>query len=158
MGSRKEAQITTDPAQWRRALLVGISDREAVMLYDSGMAALEQRGQADYVNAMLLRDAALWTQDIAKLRRKISEAIRTDRETEDAALRAMMRNKAMAEKARREILDGLLLTPQRPRGRPRKDGGEMEGAEESADAWESFDDPAEGKTASDDGFARGGGL
>lgn len=146
MGKRKEAFAPADPEQWRRGLLYGISDREAVMLYDSGMAALISRGQADYVNAMQLRDAAIWTQDIGALRRKISEAVRTAQDADGAAIRTLIRNKAMAEKARREILDGLLLTPQKPRGRPRReDASTEEDAGEANDAWEDFDKPNGGE-------------
>ncbi len=140
-GKRKE-RVSDDPREWRAALLIGVSLSSAIMLYDNGMAALTERGQASYFAAMQLRDAALWTQDIEAMREEIRLAMRGGQvEADGGRIRTLMRNKATAEKARRDILDALLLTPQRPRGRPRREGEPEEEAEDAYDAWEDFDKP-----------------
>lgn len=141
MAGKKKERVSDDPHEWRSTLLVGVTQPIAIALYDNCMAELTARGQANYFAAMQLRDAALWTQEIEELRDAIRMIKRGASGAGDGDPRIQMRNKALAEKARRDILDALLLTPQRPRGRPPREGAPEEESVDEGDAWEDFDKP-----------------
>ena len=139
MGRRKGAKaLSVD--DMRDTMLRGISSEQAVMLYDSCMKQLADRGDASYIAALQLRDAAQWTEAIADIQRELIRVSR-DPNVSSATVRGMMRNKQAAEEARRRILDGLLLIPQRPRGRPRTDEEKRDQDESEGDAWDDFDLP-----------------
>lgn len=146
MPKRKDAELM-DGAKRREVLLLGISDRTAVQLYDEAMAQLAERDQATYASAILLRDAAQWTVTINEIQDALHKAVRCS-EPDEKRIAALIKNKERAEDARRRILDGLLLTPQRPRGRPpgQRTAGAAEDEPED-DGWDDF-----GKTASAGGF------
>ena len=140
MAKRKEAQALT-PEATRQAMLRGIGDEAAIFLYDQAMMALESRGQADFIAALQLRDAAQWTVAINEMQDELRKLVRSG-EADEKRIAAIIKNKQAAEDARRRILDGLLLTPQRKRGRPeeprpqREEDGSGAAAE---DAWAAFD-------------------
>lgn len=140
MARRRAAEDLT-PESVRQAMLRGVTSEAAIFLYDQAMMALETRGQADFMAALQVRDAVQWTVVIDdmqdKLRRQAASA-----EPDDKRTAAIIRNKQAAEDARRRILDGLLLTPQKKRGRPEgaKPEREAEGTD-ADDAWAAFDGP-----------------
>lgn len=139
MARRKEARDLT-PEETRQVMLRGISDEAAVFLYDQAMMALESRGQADFMAALQLRDAAQWTAAINEMQEDLHRQASAC-EPDDRRIAAIIKNKQAAEDARRRILDGLLLTPQKKRGRPEepKPQREDDGAANAQDAWEAFD-------------------
>lgn len=145
MPKRKDAEMMDERKQ-REVLLSGISDRTAVQLYDACMEQLQGIGRATFAAGLLLREAAQWTATINEIQTSLRRAVAADAQDEKR-IAALIRNKERAENARMRILDGLLLTPQRPRGRPpRADGGAEDEMPED-DGWDDF-----GKTASDGGF------
>lgn len=143
MAKRKEAQ-DLKPEEVRQAMLRGVNSEAAIFLYDQAMMALEVREQADFMAALQMRDAVQWTVVIddmqAELRRQVAYS-----EPDDKRIAAIIKNKQAAEDARRRILDALLLTPQKKRGRPEEPklqrGEEPTGAD---DAWEAFDQAGSG--------------
>ena len=139
-----------DATEQRAAMLAGISDRAAIALYDEAMATLEGRGQADFTAALQLRDAAQWTVRIGEMQHALRLQIDAE-DPDDRRVVAIIKSIQLAEDARRRILDGLLLTPQRPRGRLPKNP-EAAPAQEPPedDGWDSF-----GKTVIADGFEDG---
>ena len=145
MARRNEARELT-PEGTRQVMLRGIKDESAVFLYDQAMMALESRGQADFIAALQLRDAAQWTTAINEMQDELHTLVRSG-EADEKRIAAIIKNKQAAEDARRRILDGLLLTPQRKRGRPEepKPQREDDGSDAAAqDAWAAFDGPDAG--------------
>ena len=141
MARRKEARDLT-PEDTRQVMLRGIGDEAAVFLYDQAMMALESRGQADFIAALQLRDAAQWTTAINEMQDELHTLVRSG-EADEKRIAAIIKNKQAAEDARRRILDGLLLTPQKKRGRPEENKPQREddGAAAAADdAWAAFDE------------------
>ncbi len=112
-------------------------------MYDEVLAELEARGQANPATCEQLACAAQWMQEAYAAHRQIAHLRRKeDEEGKIAArIRALMRNKAMAEGEARKIFDDLLLTPQRPRGRPPRAEAPQE--EEDDGGWDTFDEEAE---------------
>lgn len=145
MGKRKEAELL-DADKQRDAMLSGIKDKAAIQLYDEAMAQLEQRDQATFAAALQLRDAVQWTVTINEIQSALSSALRSY-DPEEKRIAQLIKHKQAAEDARRRILDGLLLTPQKPRGRPPKGEKTAEDDTPEDDGWDDF-----GKTASDGGF------
>ena len=139
LARRKEARALT-PEDTRQAMLRGVDDEAAVLLYDQAMMALASREQADFMTALQLRDAAQWTVVINEIQHKL-HALIGDEEMGEKRIAALIKNKQAAEDARRRILDGLLLTPQKKRGRPEEPKPQRGGDDPSAadDAWEAFD-------------------
>lgn len=127
-------------------MLSGVKDKSAIQLYDEAMAELETRGQATFAAALQLRDAVQWTVTINEIQLAISASLRAF-DPDDKKTAALIKTKQAAEDARRRILDGLLLTPQRPRGRPPKVQSAPEDEPPEDDGWDDF-----GKTASAGGF------
>ena len=146
MAKRRAAEELT-PERVRQTMLSGISDEAAVYLFDQGMMALAAKDQANFMTALQLRDAAQWTVTINTMQAELRKMI-TGGEVGEKRIAAIIRNKQAAEDARRRILDGLLLTPQKKRGRPEGVKPEREGGEETEaeDAWAAFDE-----APSDDG-------
>lgn len=145
MARRKEARELT-MEDTRQIMLRGISDEAAVFLYDQGMMALACREQDDFMAALQMRDAAQWTAVIGEMQSELQALIRSG-EADEKRIAAIIKNKQAAEDARRRILDGLLLTPQKKRGRPEepKPQREGDGGEAAADdAWAAFDEPPAG--------------
>lgn len=136
MGARKDA-VLMDGNEQRTAMLSGIKDKTAVQLYDEAMAQLETRGQATFTAALQLRDAAQWTVTINDMQQALSSALRSF-DPDDKKISLLIKYKQAAEDARRRILDGLLLTPQKQRGRPPK--AERPAQEElpEDDGWDDF--------------------
>jgi len=122
----------------RAAALKGITCPVAIALYDEGMEALKARDADTYMAALQLRDACVWTEVIEEIGKKLRRAMASGEESE-AQVRTLMRGKAAAEAARTKILDSLLLTPQRPRGRPRGEDAGEKAAGAGMDAWDAFD-------------------
>ena len=147
MPKRKAAELL-DGARRREVLLCGISDRAAVQLYDEGMAQLEEQGQATYAAAVQMSDAAQWTVTINAIQDALTRAVRMS-DRGERRIAQLIRHKQAAEDARRRILDGLLLTPQRPLGRPPRQAAES-ALPAADDGWDSF-----GKSVSADRFGDG---
>lgn len=145
MGRRKSAKEMS-AVEIRDAMLRGISSEAAVMLYDSSMKLLADRGEDSYIAALQLRDACQWTEVIVGIQQDMIRAVRESVEI-PTTMRAMIRNKQAAEEARRRILDGLMLIPQRQRGRPRADEDKRERETEEGDAWDDFDLPGAAEEA-----------
>lgn len=130
-----------DDRKMRDTMLRGIKDEAAVFLYDQAMMALASREQDDFMSALQLRDAAQWTVVINEMQDELNRLVRQNEDEKRVA--AIIKNKQAAEDARRRILDGLLLTPQKKRGRPeepkpqREDDGSGAAAQ---DAWAAFDE------------------
>lgn len=127
----------------RPRALTGVTDAAARRMYDEAMAELEARGQANPATSAQLACAAQWMQEARIAQRQIVRLRRAEDEDGKAAMRirALMRNKAMAEGEQRKIFDDLLLTPQRPRGRPPREETPPEDEEDGG--WDAFDDGAE---------------
>lgn len=145
MAKRREAE-QLDPQDMRQVMLRGVKDEAAIFLYDQAMMTLENRGQADFVAALQLRDAVQWTVAINEMQSVLRTLVRPC-ESDDKRIAAIIKNKQAAEDARRRILDGLLLTPQKKRGRPEgsKPAREDDGSTQADDAWAAFDEaPAAG--------------
>lgn len=143
MAKRRAAEDLT-PESVRQTMLRGISDEAAVYLFDQGMMALAAMEQANFMTALQLRDASQWTVTINDLQLELRKLI-AGGEAGEKRIAAIIRNKQAAEDARRRILDGLLLTPQKKRGRP--EGAKPERESESTDAddaWAAFDEPGGG--------------
>ncbi|MDO5299950.1 MAG: hypothetical protein Q4F18_11020 [Clostridia bacterium] len=126
----------------RPRALTGVTDAAARRMYDEAMAELEVRGQANPATSAQLACAAQWMQEARIAQRQIARLRRAEDEDGKAAMRirALMRNKAMAEGEQRKIFDDLLLTPQRPRGRPPREEAAPEDEEDGG--WDAFDDGA----------------
>ena len=140
MAKRRAAEELT-PENVRQTMLRGIGDEAAVYLFDQGMMALAAREQANFMTALQLRDAAQWTVTINDLQLELRKLI-AGGEAGEKRIAALIRNKQAAEDARRRILDGLLLTPQKKRGRPEGAKPERESENTDADdAWAAFDEP-----------------
>lgn len=162
--NKKSERVFDGGAKIRATALRGINNPVAVALYDESMRTLTERGADSYMAALQLRDACAWTEIIEDISRQLRRTTAGGEATQ-TQLRALMRNKAVAENARTRILDSLLLIPQRPRGRPRGDASEDSLQSEETDAWEAFDDNAAhadafedaGKTARADAFEDGDG-
>lgn len=135
MGSRKAAEELS-PERQREIALRGIRDERAIALYDEAIKALREREQAGFAASVQLRDACLWTETISQLQGKLQAALKGGAEGLKH-VEALMRAKKSAEDARARILDALLLTPQRPRGRPPKGQDDPEDPED--DGWDTFD-------------------
>ena len=102
-------------------------------------------------SAALLRDAVQWTEVIDRLQHDLLLMIGDGEEADDRRVTALMKRKLDAEAARRRALAGLLLVPQRPRGRPPKGAtGEAAQEEPEDDGWDSFG-MGDGGTDGDDG-------
>lgn len=142
MGKRREPEALTID-RTRQEMLRGIRDPAAVYLYDQAMAALDARGHADFMTALLVRDACQWTEAINEMQEELRTLVRSG-EAEERRVAAIIKNKQAAEDARRRILDGLMLTPQKKRGRPQEDHPVREDEESAAadDAWAAFDGDA----------------
>ena len=137
MGRRKEAEHLTKE-DIRAKMLLRISSDAAIYLYDQAMEELEKRGQADYMSALQLRDAVQWTEAIDSMQRTLLASAADAQAFDGKKIAVLIKNKQQAEDARRRALDGLLLTPQKPRGRPpRQDAGE-EMPDSEDDGWDSF--------------------
>ena len=145
MGRRKQPELM-DAGTRRASMLSKVSEKVAVQLYDEGMAALAARGDDSFASAALLRDAVQWTEVIERLQHALLFEVDRGDDADDKAIAQLMRRKQAAEDARRRALAGLLLVPQRPRGRPPKGAAARE-EEPEDDGWDSF-----GKTDSADGF------
>ena len=119
----------------------GISDAQALRLYEEGKALLEARGHFNVATATVLRSAAQWQQEASEIARAISRELRgrhgEDADTTPAKLRAMMKNRAMCEAEMRRSLDDLMLLPRPPRGRPKEE--QEDGVDEAQSAWAAFD-------------------
>lgn len=143
MARRKEAE-QLGRGDIRQVMLRGITDPAAVHLYDHAMSVLAEKEQADYIAALQLRDACQWTVAIDEMQDDLHRQA-TASEPDDKRIAAIIKNKQAAEDARRRILDALLLTPQKKRGRPEEPkpqrGEEPTGAD---DAWEAFDQAGSG--------------
>lgn len=138
MGRRKEAEHLTKE-DIRARMLLRISSEAAVNLYDQGMEELEKRGQADYMSALQLRDAVQWTEAIDSMQRALLASAADAQAFDGKKIAVLIKNKQQAEDARRRVLDGLLLTPQKPRGRPpRQDAAGEEIPDSEDDGWDSF--------------------
>lgn len=125
--------------------LRGVTDAEAIRLYNESAAELEARGQLNAATREMLRCAAQWTQEAGEAQRRIL-ALRREPDSDGklaARIRTLMRCKALAEGERGKIFDDLLLTPQRPRGRPPKEGAPEE-EEEDDGGWSAFDEGGDG--------------
>ena len=141
MGKRREPE-KLEGNSLRQTMLRGISDPTAVLLFDQAMETLEEKGQADFIAALQLRDAAQWTVAINEMQDELHTLVRSG-EADEKRIAAIIKNKQAAEDARRRILDGLLLTPQKKRGRPEENKPQREddGAAAAADdAWAAFDE------------------
>lgn len=147
MGRRKEPE-RLDREGIRQAMLRGLIDPTGVYLFDQAMQALDEKGQANFMTALQLRDACQWTAAINAMQAEMHRLIACG-EAEEKRVAALIRNKQAAEDARRRILDGLGLTPQKKRGRPEnpeteREKREGEDAGAAADAWAAFDGGDEG--------------
>ena len=142
MGKRREPEALTID-RTRQEMLRNIRDPAAVYLYDQAMAVLAARGHADFMTALLIRDACQWTEAINEMQEELRTLVRSG-EAEERRVAAIIKNKQAAEDARRRILDGLMLTPQKKRGRPQEDHPVREDEESAAadDAWAAFDGEA----------------
>jgi len=146
MPPRRKPPERLDEDQIRDKMLRGINDEAAIFLYDQAMMALASRDQADFMTALQLRDAAQWTVAIDDMQDELRRQVASS-EPDDKRIAAIIKNKQAAEDARRRILDGLLLTPQKKRGRPeeakptREDDGSAKAAD---DAWAAFDESPAG--------------
>ena len=140
MPPRRKPPERLDEEQIREKMLRGINDEAAIFLYDQAMMALASRDQADFMTALQLRDAAQWTAAINEMQEDLHRQASAC-EPDDKRIAAIIKNKQAAEDARRRILDGLLLTPQKKRGRPEepKPQREDDGAANAQDEWEAFD-------------------
>lgn len=138
------AELSAD--QTREEMLRGINDKTAIYLYDQAMKALKEKEQDDFLAALQLRDAAQWTVAINEMQDDLHRQAASCM-PDDKRIAAIIKNKQAAEDARRRILDGLLLTPQKKRGRPeeakpqREDDGSGKAAD---DAWAAFDETPAG--------------
>ena len=130
MGRRREPETLTDE-RMRQEMLRNIRDPAAVYLYDQAMSALAGRGHADFMTALLIRDACQWTEAINEMQEELRTLVRSG-EAEERRVAAIIKNKQAAEDARRRILDGLMLTPQKKRGRPPEDRPVREDEESGA--------------------------
>lgn len=139
MGRRCAPKAAMDVTQQRAAMLRGIRDEAAVYLYDEAMRTLQSRGQADFFAALQLRDACLWTEAITDMQRELQDAIRNP-QADARHIAAIIRNQRTAQDSRRRVLSALMLIPQKPRGRPRKDGDETEDddTDDMDDGWADF--------------------
>ena len=143
MAKRKEAEQLSR-GETRQVMLRGISDPAAVHLYDHAMSVLAEKEQADYIAALQLRDACQWTVAIGEMQNDLHRQA-TASEPDDKRIAAIIKNKQAAEDARRRILDGLLLTPQKKRGRPEENKPQREEEPTGTDdAWEAFDQAGSG--------------
>lgn len=142
MGRRREPEALTID-RTRQEMLRNIRDPAAVYLYDQAMAALSARGHADFMTALLIRDACQWTEAINEMQEELRTLVRSG-EAEERRVAAIIKNKQAAEDARRRILHGLMLTPQKKRGRPQEERPVREDEESAAadDAWAAFDGEA----------------
>lgn len=142
MGRRREPEALTID-RTRQEMLRNIRDPAAVYLYDQAMAALAARGHADFMTALLIRDACQWTEAINEMQEELRTLVRSG-EAEERRVAAIIKNKQAAEDARRRILQGLMLTPQKKRGRPQEERPVREDEESAAadDAWAAFDGEA----------------
>lgn len=119
------------------AQLAGITDKKAIALYNDSLAVLAERGQDNPATREMLAQAARWREELTLIGRKMNRIRRAPDEDgrHTQRLRQLMRSKALAEGEMRRIFDDLLLTPQRPRGRPHKEAE----PEETDERWEDFD-------------------
>ena len=128
------------------AELRGVTDAAAISLYGGALEMLRARGQDNAATRAQLAYAAQWTQEANACAREMLRL--RGREDEDgktaARIRGQMRNKSLAEGEARKILGGLLLLPQRPRGRPPQESAET--PEEDGDGgWDAFDGEGDGE-------------
>ena len=125
----------------------GLSDAQALKLYEEGKAILEERGHLNAATASVLRSAAQWQQEACEIARAIMRFLRgrsdEDAGTTPARLRAMMKTKALCEGEMRRCLDDLMLLPRPPRGRPRVEDADGD-EDETQSAWSAFDDDGGG--------------
>lgn len=131
--------MKTDKGTRKPQALRGVTDAAAKRLYGEAMQELEARGQVNPATSAQLACAAQWMQEANAAHRQIMR-LRQEEDEEGriaARIRALMRNKAMAESEQRKIFDDLLLTPQRPRGRPAREEGPQE--DEDDGGWGAFD-------------------
>lgn len=142
MGRRREPETLTDE-RMRQEMLRNIRDPAAIYLYDQAMSALAGRGHADFMSALLVRDACQWTEAINGMQEELRTLVSSG-EAEERRVASIIKNKQAAEDARRSILDGLMLTPQKKRGRPKEERPAREDEESTAadDAWAAFDGEA----------------
>jgi hypothetical protein len=83
---------------------------------------------------------------INDMQQALTSALRSF-DPDDKKISLLIKYKQAAEDARRRILDGLLLTPQKQRGRPPKAERPAQEDLPEDDGWDDF-----GKSVSADGF------
>ena len=115
--------------------LRGITDRSAIALFQNSKIELETAGRWNAATEEMLRSAAQWTQDAADITARIRTLF--DDAGSELALQRLIKNRRLCESERDRILDALLLTPQKPRGRPPK---EADPEDEDDGGWAAFDE------------------
>ena len=117
--------------------------------YRAIMRELRARGQENAGVREIAICAAQWMDEedgaagrIAALRRRQAavELGSPEYASIENAVRAAQKARAMAQSEYRKNMDDLLLTPQRPRGRPPKDRAQEAHEAEADDGWDAFDE------------------
>lgn len=116
--------------------LRGITDASAIALFEKSKKELTAAGRWNAATAEMLRSAAQWTQDAADITSRIRKMMNGEMGSE-LPLQRLLKNRVLCEGERDRILDALLLTPQKPRGRPPKETAPEE--DEDDGGWAAFD-------------------